>query len=227
MLDIHSHRDLFSPDVEKSGKTIVSLSVGDGEEACIYIKKENETLFSAGLHPWQVDDRWEELIEQRLRPLLTLPQVLAVGEAGLDRLRGGDMALQQAAFERQVRLSEEFCKPLVIHCVRASDLLLSLHLRLRPQMPWVVHGFRGKPELADQLLRCGFYLSFGAHYQQDSLRLCPSDRLFIETDESRTDIKDLYLQAASLRNLPVETLVQEVRKNFCTVFSRPLNSCIE
>lgn len=223
MLDIHSHRNIFSSDAETPQKTVVSLSVGDGEYVCTYINKEKETLFSAGLHPWQADSRWEELTELRLRPLLALPQVLAVGEAGLDRLRGGDMALQQLAFERQIRLSEEFSKPLVIHCVKAFDLLLSLHRRLRPQMPWVVHGFRGKPEQASQLLHRGICLSFGARYQEEALRFCPSDRLFIETDESRTGIGDLYLRAAALRGESVERLVQEVRKNFRTIFSHPLN----
>lgn len=220
MLDIHSHRNYPSSNAEgESGCVVVSLSVGDDTDVFSYVSKEKEGLFSVGLHPWQVDAHWREKVERILRPALALSQVVAVGEVGLDRLSGGDMQHQQEAFEAQVLLAEEYGKPLIVHCVRSYDLLLGLHRRLHPEVPWIVHGFRGKPELASQLLHRGIYLSFGEHYHEEALRICPSDSFFIETDDSGVDVGDLYFRAASLRGVPVEALVQQVKRNFSRLFS--------
>lgn len=214
MLDIHTHRDISSPDVECSSTSIISLSVGDGEEVGIYINKEKEKLFSVGLHPWQVDDRWEELIEQRLRPLLALPQVVAVGEAGLDRLHNkAHYPLQLQAFHAQALLAEKAGKPLVIHCVKAFDDLIRIRREVHPQMPWIIHGFRGKQIQATQLLHEGFYLSFGIHFNEEALRECPATRLFLETDESDADICSLYQRAAIVRGTTPEALMQQVESN--------------
>ena len=138
--------------------------------------------YSVGIHPWYIaapDDK-----KNCLEALVRHPQVLAVGEAGLDKLADAPMDLQIEVFEFQARLAEEVEKPLVIHLVKATDELLKLRRTLRPAMPWVIHGFRGKAALAEDYLRHGFYLSFGEKYQAEALLTTPADRLFIETDES-------------------------------------------
>ena len=88
------------------------------------------------------------------------PESIAIGEAGFDKLRGPSPELQRKVFEEQVAISEELKKPVVIHCVRAWDELLAVHKKLKPKMPWLIHGFRGNTELAAQLLSKGMYLSF-------------------------------------------------------------------
>ena len=64
-----------------------------------------------------------------------------------------------------------------------SDRLLALRRRLRPQVRWTVHGFRGKPALALQLLQTGMDLSFGGRYCAESYALTPPDRRHRETDD--------------------------------------------
>ncbi|MCF0236801.1 MAG: TatD family hydrolase, partial [Bacteroidaceae bacterium] len=86
-------------------------------------------------------------------------------------------------FEAQVALSERFSRPITLHIVRAFDLILGLHKRLRPTQRWTVHGFRGKPQLAQQLLDAGFDLSFGHHRNPDAWAITPPDRRHEETDE--------------------------------------------
>ena len=172
--------------------------------------------YSVGIHPWYIaapDDK-----KNCLEALVRHPQVLAVGEAGLDKLADAPMDLQIEVFEFQARLAEEVEKPLVIHLVKATDELLKLRRTLRPAMPWVIHGFRGKAALAEDYLRHGFYLSFGEKYQAEALLTTPADRLFIETDESTVPIKELYARAAALRGMSPEEMREIVSGNISKVF---------
>jgi len=139
-------------------------------------------LYSAGIHPWWTDEKARlPLLQKGVSQLCRHPQVVRIGECGFDRLRG-DLALQAEVFEFHVHLSESLQKPLTVHCVRAFDLLLATRKRLRPTQRWAVHGFRGRPALARQLLDAGLDLSFGFRYNAESFRLTPPDRRFRETD---------------------------------------------
>ena len=109
----------------------------------------------------------------------------------MDTMCGVPMELQTEAFERHIRLSEDVRKPLIVHDVRAHPQLISLHKKWKPIMPWVIHGFRGKPQLADMLLREGFYLSFGEHFSPASVAVVPSGKLLVETDESHLSIEEI------------------------------------
>ena len=58
-------------------------------------------------------------------------------------------------------------------------------------MPWIIHGFRGKPQLAQQLLNNGFYISLGEHFNPQTVTIIPTNRLLFETDESTLDINTI------------------------------------
>ncbi|MDE5929471.1 MAG: TatD family hydrolase, partial [Muribaculaceae bacterium] len=105
-----------------------------------------------------------------------------IGECGLDALRGPDMALQREVFLKHIGLSEALGKPLLIHAVRCWPELIALRHNLNPAQEWIIHGFRGKAELAAELLRHGFSLSFGLKYNEDAFRLTPPERRYRETD---------------------------------------------
>lgn len=154
----------------------------------------------------------------KLEELVRHPQVLAVGEAGLDKLAAAPMNRQVEVFRRQARLAEEVGKPLVIHLVKATDELLRVKRELRPSVPWIIHGFRGKAALAEEFLKHGFYLSFGEKYQEAALRLTPVHRLFIETDESEVPVGELYARAAQVCGISPEELGDTLRLNVCKVF---------
>lgn len=166
--DIHRHR------LGDADPTRVVVNLEPGQQP------DGSGWFSAGIHPWmadRADEYWQWLEE-----VLAHPRVLAVGEAGLDALRGPDQATQTRVFERQAELSERFAKPLIIHAVRSWPALTALRRRLKPSQPWIIHGFRGKPELARQLLDQGFSLSFGHRFNPDSYALTPPERRYSETD---------------------------------------------
>lgn len=141
-------------------------------------------LYAAGIHPWwtAAPDFDLPLHLSALEHWLSQPQVVQLGECGLDRIRGAEMERQIDIFEQQVRLSEDFQKGMTLHIVRAFDLLLQLHKRLRPQQRWTVHGFRGGETLARQLLSAGLDLSFGTHYNEAAFQATPLERRHRETD---------------------------------------------
>lgn len=138
-------------------------------------------IYSVGIHPWHAADatpdhwQWLEQAAQR-------PDVVAIGEAGLDKLCSTPLAIQTEAFMRQAQLSERVGKPLIIHNVRANQEILDLHTRLRPTQPWVLHGFRGKPQLAQMFLDHGFHISLGPRHNPATAAIIPPERLLRETD---------------------------------------------
>lgn len=138
---------------------------------------------SVGIHPWHINDDWHDAID-RISDLATHDEVWAIGECGLDKLRGPHMDVQIDVMRAHISLAENVGKPLVIHCVKAFDQLLQLHKETaewckatkREPQPWVIHGFRGKPEQAKQLVAKGLYMSFGHQYNIESLRFLFSVR---------------------------------------------------
>ena len=140
-------------------------------------------LYSAGIHPWWTADEDVLRCLQGLEKLLEREEVVAVGECGIDRLRGAAQPVQEAIFRQQALLAEAHALPVTIHCVKAFDVVLRLKKALRPTTAWTIHGFRGKPALARQLLEAGFDLSFGTHYNPASLAVTPPARRHFETDE--------------------------------------------
>lgn len=148
-------------------------------------------VYAVGYHPWNASD----FNEQRLEEESSLPSTVAIGETGLDALRGPSAQVQEAAFRRHVELSERLRKPLIVHCVRAFDRLLAIKKELRPRQPWIIHGFSRKPELARQLLNAGCYLSFGSSFNPATAAIIPADRLLIETDDDPTATIDSVAQS--------------------------------
>lgn len=136
--------------------------------------------YSVGIHPWYADSFDLRALEEAAAH----EAVAAIGETGLDTLRGPSLEVQEPVFRAHVKLSESLGKPLVIHCVKAFDRLMALKKELKPTQPWIIHGFRGKPQQAGQLLRAGFNLSLGPNFNPETARVIPSDRLHIETDDS-------------------------------------------
>jgi TatD DNase family protein len=165
-----------------------------------------------GLHPWRADERFV---------VPDLSGKLAIGECGLDGLRGPAMERQEEVFVRQIRLSEELGIPLIIHCVKALERLLALRKELKPKQSWMLHGFRGKPQQLRSLLDAGLFVSFGPQHNEESLRLCPADRLLLETDDDTSEpIDRLYYNVALERGLELTSLVETMAENYRAFFRK-------
>lgn len=156
-------------------------------------------LFSVGIHPWDTVDGMPEGMFKTLARLAERSEVVAIGECGIDTLKGGPMFRQLQVFKKQMEISERLEKPLVIHAVKAADIILGLKRDLAPKQPWIIHGFRGKPAQAQQLLDKGLYLSFGEHFNPDTVRMVPLDRLLAETDDSTLSIENIIASLSEAR----------------------------
>lgn len=196
-IDIHTHN--------KSEETAYAIFNSNGEPTT--------GCASVGIHPWDVDDNWEERF-RTIRELAKAPDITAIGECGIDRAHSGaGLELQTEVFRAHITLSEELKKPLIIHCVKAVDNIISQYKECKPQQAWIIHGFRGKPQQAEQLTRAGLYLSLGEHFNAESAKVIPADRLFIESDESNTPIEMIYATIAAARECSTEELACQVSDN--------------
>ncbi len=154
--------------------------------------------YSVGIHPWHAPETTNEEIEQ-LKIMSAHTQVVAIGETGLDALKGGDINRQIDLFKLHIALSEKHAKPLIIHAVKTFQQIIELKLQLHPSMPWIIHGFRWKPQLATQFLQHGFYLSLGEKFNPDTAAIIPADRLLTESDESPLPITEIISRIHSSR----------------------------
>ena len=147
--------------------------------------------FSCGVHPWNAEDSDSQL--RILEEIIVEPNVVAIGEAGLDKLRGAEMSVQIDVFRRQIELAMDVNKPLIIHCVKAWDELIRLYKEYKgSNIPWIIHGYRGNPQQTQQLSRVGFKFSIGEKFNADSLKEIPLTDIFCETDESDLTICKVY-----------------------------------
>jgi len=181
-------------------------------------------VFTFGIHPWFLTESNQKRQLQSVKEMISLPAIVALGEAGYDKLRGPSMDLQRSIFEQQVVIAEEQGKPVIIHCVRAWNEILESHKKLKPVMPWMIHGFRGNIKLAQQLISKGMYISiwFDFAIRQESselLRNLPGNRMFLETDGADIDIKEIYRKASVDRGITVDELKSLIFLNFKSFFN--------
>ncbi len=189
----------------------------------------NETIksafFSVGIHPWHINENWQnELIwvSQKLK----LSNNVALGECGLDNRIDVPMDTQLTVFIAQLMLAEHLKKPIIIHCVGAFQEIIRLKKKLKITIPMVVHGFSKNNQIAEQLVKHGFYLSFGKYLflnpvLPEVFKEIPLENIFLETDTSHFSIEDVYQKAATIRNISIDFLIKKINDSFETSF-KPL-----
>ena len=196
-VDFHTHT------FTDSGNTAIrNLTFSEADKIFASDKKG---LFSLGIHPWNAGEYSDELLN-KLDSLTNDDRLVAIGECGLDKNSKYPLDFQIHIFEQQIKLSEKARKPLIIHCVGCFNELFELKKRLNPVQLWIIHGFRGKPELAQQALKAGCELSFGEHFNKESILITPVKHLFVETDESLLTINEIYQRISKLKNCKLEEL---------------------
>lgn len=211
--DIHTHH----PATHKKDVAIINMIVET--MVCTQADKHAPAeLRSAGIHPWYIDIYNVRKQLARLESISIQPDIVAIGEAGLDTLSAIPHSIQQEVFLSQALLAERVKKPLIIHCVKAWPELIATRKLVKPHMPWIIHGFRGNSILAKQLIRKGLLLSFGVHFNPIALRAAWPSSAFAETDDKETDIRLIYEQLAGSLNLPLETVILQIEKNVLNTF---------
>lgn len=211
-VNIHTHIHIDN----KEFIEIVNIDIDDIASADV------SYLYSVGIHPWKAQDTTEVLKCSNLKS----SNFLAIGECGLDRVNGNDLESQKNVFIKHINLSEQYKKPLIIHCVRAYPDIIEIKKETKAKSPWIVHGFQGNEQSVMQLLKHDIYISLGDVLFKDEnkasalLRIIPSDKLFLETDVSERNIIDVYEKASLLSGVEMNKLRNDIFDNFVKIFGQ-------
>lgn len=206
----HKYYDFHTHSAVPRGDTVRMLCVEPGRRA--------EFPFSCGVHPWRTADPGVEeklrLLEQQARA----GELAAIGEIGLDRLRGAPLERQAEIFRVQLRLAAEHQLAVVIHNVRCTPEILSM---LEEPGKSVWHRAPAGKRNLSAIVGSGAVVSFTA----DGLRhldpgTVPLAQLGLETDDTGGDIRETYRLAAGLWNVAPELLEARLEANFRRLFYR-------
>lgn len=217
-LNIHAHQRRHDNEV-----IVVSCSPGKALEA---VSRGNLPV-SAGCHPWQLSDR--RYCEEQLGILADAAGnegVVAIGEAGLDRVIDKPLELQEKIFMVQAETASRLDKPVIIHCVRAYPDIIRLRKRFAGAPPWIIHGFSGNKQETVQLLKHDIYISFGCALLEKrqkilgSAAVVPFEKVFFETDESVTGVNEVYRFFSRFRQTDPDSLRKQVWDNYKDVFTQ-------
>jgi len=176
-IDFHSHR------AEGEEHAVVIKNLFAAEE--VPASESHGIYYSAGIHPWFLTAENARELMEALKNTIIHPRIIAVGEGGFDPLRGPSRKIQYDAFIYQAKLAEEFNKPVVIHAVRAWDVLRMAKREVNPSVRWIIHGFRGKAKLASELVSENFLLSLGIEgMSPEVVEAAGIQNILLETDDS-------------------------------------------
>lgn len=201
LVDSHCHLD-FPGLSEKLPEVLSAMSAAGVEAAlCVGVNLEDfprvlalaeqhpNLWASVGVHPEYTDV--QEPDEARLVSLAAHERVVAIGETGLDYYWQKDKPeWQRQRFRTHIRAARACGKPLIVHMREAAeDTLRILAEEKAEEVGGVMHCFTETPEVAQQALDLGFYLSFSgvltfknAEQVRAAAKLAPLDRILVETD---------------------------------------------
>ena len=128
--DIHAHCIPLCP-----SQAIVSI------DASSLPMDEKVVYASIGIHPWQLTEANAESQWEALKASVNDPRIIAIGEAGLDKLKGASIPLQTSVFQQEIALSESLSLPMVIHCVRAFNELIQIRKASKAKKSWIMYWY--------------------------------------------------------------------------------------
>lgn len=203
LFDTHAHYDdaRFDEDRDALLSSMPEHNVGlilnpgcdveTSRKAISFAQKYPFMYAAVGIHPENINENWNNDLTVIKELAETEPRVRAIGEIGLDYYWEKDeraRARQQVVFARQMELARELGKPVIVHDRDAHADCLEIARRYQG-VPGVFHCFAGSAEMARELLKLGYHLSFtgvitfkNARRAIDVIREVPLDRLMVETD---------------------------------------------
>ena len=214
LVDIHTH-------TAKTADDLIQIVNLDLEQPC-----HEQGYYSYGIHPWALDNTDFQLKEAfaLLEKRLQSSNVLALGEAGLDKMHKESFEQQIVLFERQIELSETLQKPMILHDVKSHNEILALRKKHKAKQPWILHGFNGTEQDIRQLTGQGLYFSVGEsllHLERkiyNSFKHIDLEKLFLETDMAEVGIETIYEAAAKILDIDIAVLKKRLFANFAQLF---------
>lgn len=199
--DTHAHYDeeAFDEDRDTLLSTLpqngVGLVVNPGcdvpsSRAAVALAERYDHVYAAvGVHPEECGG-WSDADLDEIRALAAHPKAVAIGEIGLDYYWAENPSKeeQQAVFRRQLELALELALPVIIHDRDAHGDCLEI-IRGYPGLRGVFHCYSGSAEMAEELLKRGWYLGFDGPVTYKNARkaaevaaITPPECILLETD---------------------------------------------
>jgi len=188
---------------------------------------KNGYYYSLGIHPWFNKIRIEDIEKQ----IIQHQQIIAIGECGIDKIKSPlKLDEQIVILKQQIKLSEKYHLPLILHIVKGFNEIIKLKKDLQPKQAWIIHGFNNYKQ-TQALIDNGFYLSFGQSLLtnlklQEVFKTTPLNKVFFETDDTvKSDsylIEKIYTFAAEIKKMALKDLTHQINKNLTTVFNGKL-----
>lgn len=253
LFDTHAHYDdeRFDEDRETLLRAMPEKGVGlivnpgcdlPSSRMAVDMAQKYDFLYAAvGIHPENCGDFAPAMMDE-LRALIKAPKVVAIGEIGLDYYwaENPPRELQQEVLRRQLALAEELKLPVIFHDREAHGDSLAI-VREFPAVRGVFHCFSGSVEMAEELLKLGWMLSFNgaitfknARKAPEVIAAVPLERMMVETDApyltpvpfrgKRNDSGYVHLVAekiAQLKGLPAEQVERQTWENGVRFFGIP------
>ncbi|NLB82154.1 MAG: TatD family hydrolase, partial [Clostridiaceae bacterium] len=199
MFDSHAHYEdkRYDKDRESVLQKVLQSGVGYVVNVGSDIKTSKQSITLSNDYPFVyatvgVHPHYAENITQAdlatLEQLAGKPKVVAIGEIGLDYYYDNSPRdIQRYWFEQQLTLAQRLNMPVVIHTRKAIEDTLKIVQASR--VKGVFHCFSESAEIAEQVVKMGFYISFGgtltyknARHAVEAAKVTPLDKIIIETD---------------------------------------------
>lgn len=255
LIDSHCHLDRLSLEhCDGSVEAAIRAAGERGVEAmlCVCISEDNKNTVlqiadrfdnvyaSVGVHPSDV--MTEVVSPETLKTWAAHPQVVALGETGLDYHYSADSAkVQQASFISHLQAGAELGLPVIVHTREArEDTLHLIKEHGNPEFAGVLHCFTESWDMARRAMDMNYFISISgivtfrnAEELREVVRKVPLDRLLVETDSpylapvpyrgkpnQPAYVREVAEYVAELRGLRVEELAEVTTRNFYRLFSR-------
>lgn len=249
IIDSHAHLDSLE-DLEDTLKraseagvdSVISISSSlKSSLKTLEIARENRNVFAAlGIHPHNAIDATQDVLD-KIDEMLSGPEVVAVGETGLDYFYMNSESDEQIkSLIDHIGLGKKHGLPIVVHVRDAdSDLEQVLKTEDVSERTGVIHCFTGDYEQAKKYLDLGFYISFSgiatfkkSEEIRQAAKNVPEDRILIETDSpylapvpyrgkpnEPSYVLHVAETIAQVRGLPLEELARITRANTQKLFN--------
>jgi TatD DNase family protein len=214
--------------------------------AVVKLAHQHPAVFAAvGIHPNEVGSDIQKLDAAfgEVSELAKDPEVVAIGEFGLDTKHGTEhLAQQKEAMRRQLTIARDRSLPVILHCRQAYQELVEVVRQSGGDYRGVVHCFAGGPAELKLVLEAGFYVAYGGlvtfekntQALREALAQTPLNRMLIETDApyltpvprrgTRNEPNEVATVArfiAELRGIPYSELAHITTENARTLFRLP------
>ena len=259
LIDTHTHLDF--PDFDEDRTQVLARSRAAGVSRAVVLGvyqanwqrvwtlvNQEPGLYAAfGLHPVYLEQHRADDVTQLAQQLslyASSDKLCAVGEFGLDYfLPELDRPRQQALFEAQLKLAQEFELPSLLHVRRAHAATIASLKRIRPARGGIIHAFAGSYEEAREYLKLGFRLGLGgaatwpqATRLRSVLGKLPLDAIVLETDapdmapamhaytrNSPEYLPQICSALAEIIKVEPQVLAQASTHNACELFGWPVS----